>query len=151
MRSTIVATLIVLVCFAAIATALPGKPDFTARIYADGSTWGTKVTNMIKNPDYDTLDKLYVIIGGNNMDQLPVGEAAPYEYDYDGGRWWTFTAEWTPEALSYYGTVPLLTSDDDVMEQESMGYMIVTEGPPDVPGAPPAFFHCPLVPDKTSW
>jgi hypothetical protein len=146
MRPTIAATVIVLAFFTALAVALPGKPDFAPHIYADGVAWGTKVTNFITHPDYDTLDKLYVIIGGNNMGQLPVGEAAPYEYDYDGGRWWTFTAEWTPEALSYYGTVPLLTSDDDVMEQESMGYMVVTEGSP--PGGPPEFFHCPLVPVK---
>ena len=147
MRPTIAATLIVLIALTALAMALPGKPDFTPRLYADGVAWGTKVTNIVRHPDYETLDKLYVVICGNNPDpQLPVGEAAPYEDDYDGGRWWTFTAEWTPEGIAAHGVVPILMSDDDIMLHESLGHIVVTEGGP--PGGPPPFFHCPLVPVK---
>ena len=147
MRPTIAASLIVLVCLTALAMALPGKPDFSPRLYADGVAWGTKVTNIINHPNYDSLDKLYVVIGGNNPEpQLPVGEAAPYEDDYDGGRWWTFTAEWTPEGITAHGVVPILMSDDDIMLHEGLGHIIVTEGGP--PGGPPPFFHCPLLPVK---
>jgi hypothetical protein len=146
MRHAVALTAILFLLFAGVALALPGKPDFSPHIYADGVAWGTKVTNDITHPDYDTLDKLYVITNSNNEDQLPVGEAAPYEWDYDGGRWWTFTVEWTPDAFTYYGTLPLLTSDDDIMYQEGLGYLTITEGSP--PGGPPDFFHCPLLPVK---
>jgi hypothetical protein len=147
MRAAALVAVLALVVSAGLTFAAPGKPDFSARLYADGVAWGTKVTNLIRNPDYDTLDKLYVITNSNNPDpQLPVGEAAPYEDDYDGGRWWTFTVEWTPEGLAHHGTVPILMSDDDIFLHEGLGHLTITEGSP--PGGPPEFFHCPLLPVK---
>ena len=147
MKTTFALALVALIFTASLALAAPGKPDFTARVYADGQAWGTKVTGEISHPNYNSLDKFYVITNSNNPDpQLPVGEAAPYESDYNGGRWWTFTVEWTPEGFADHGTVPILMSDDDIFLHEGLGHLTITEGSP--PGGPPDFFRCPLLPVK---
>jgi hypothetical protein len=132
------------------AWALPGKPDFMPHIYADGMAWGTKVTAElpgIMGGNEESFDKLFVVVNSNNPgDQYPVGEAAPGNPDYNGGRWWTHTVEWTPEGFSYHGTVPILMSYDDIMMYEGMGHLTITEGTPGPP--PPPFFSCPLLPVK---
>jgi hypothetical protein len=129
------------------AYAMPGKPDFAPHIYADGVPWGTKVTTLLPGPrgmNYDSFDKLYVITNSNNPgDQLPVGEAAPGNPAYNGGRWWTHTVEWTSEGFSYHDTVPLLMSYDDIMLHAEMGHLTIAEGTPGPP--PPPFFSCPLL------
>ena len=143
------------VCLAVVGAvyAMPGKPDFSPHIYADGVAWGTKVTvGQLPAPNdhnMQSFDKLYVIVNSNNPDgQLPVSEAGPGNPDYNGGRWYTWTAMWTNTGLSHYGTVPILKSYEDLMEQVDAGYMDVMAGPPDVPNAPPPFFLCPLLPVK---
>jgi hypothetical protein len=152
--SRIAAVLTALVLTAALAFstafAMPGKPDFAPRIYADGVAWGTKVTTLLPEPmgmNYDSFDKLFVITNSNNPgDQLPVGEAGPGSPDYNGGRWWTHTVEWTSEGFSHHGTVPILMSYDDIMLHEGLGHLTITEGTPGPP--PPDFFSCPLLPVK---
>jgi hypothetical protein len=151
-RTTTVFTALILTAALtfSIAHALPGKPDFAPHIYADGVMWGTKVTAMLNGPNGhndQSFDKLFVITNSNNPgDQLPVGEAAPGNPAFNGGRWWTHTVEWTSEGFSYHGTVPILMSYDDIMMYESMGHLTITEGTPGPP--PPDYFLCPLLPVK---
>lgn len=149
MRRAVAAALILAAISISFATAwaLPGKPDFGPHIYADGMAWGTKVTTVLPEPmgmNHDSFDKLFVVINSNNPgDQLPVGEAAPGNPAYNGGRWWTHTVEWTAEGFAAHGTVPILMSYDDIMLHEGMGHLTITEGTPGPP--PPPFFSCPLL------
>jgi hypothetical protein len=92
-----------------------------------------------------SYDKLYVITNSNNPGmQLPVGEAAPGNADYNGGRWWTHTVSWTQDGFDDHGTVPILKSLDDIMTHESLGHLEIAPGSP--PGGPPEYFSCPLLP-----
>jgi hypothetical protein len=153
MKRTIVpAALVILLAttMAGLVSALPGQPAFTPQIYADGEAWGTKVTTVLPDPmgmNMASFDKLFVIINSNNPDgQMPVGEAAPGNPDYNGGRWYTHTVEWTEAGFEYHGIVPVLMSYDDVMLHEGMGHLVITPGTPGPP--PPPFFSCPLLPVK---
>ena len=152
--SRTIAVLTTLIVTAALlsapAAAMPGKPSFAPNIYADGQAWGTKVTTLLPEPmgmNYDSFDKLFVITNSNNPGtQLPVGEAGPGNPNYNGGRWWTHTVEWTAEGFEYHGTVPILMSYEDIMMHADLGHLTITEGTPGPP--PPAFFSCPLLPVK---
>jgi hypothetical protein len=143
-------TIMLVLSSAMLAFANRGKPNFSPAIYADGKTWGTKGTTELPAPNdhnRQAFDALYVIINSNNpMGQLPVGEAAPGNPDYNGGRWITYTVEWTEQAFTDYGTVPLLTSEEDILQQEGLGYLIITAGSPGPPT--PDYFQCPLLPVK---
>lgn len=88
-----------------------------------------------------------MITNSNNPDpQLPVGEAGPGNPDYNGGRWYTHTVEWTPEGFAARGTVPILMSHDDIMLHAGLDHLEITPGTPGPP--PPPFFSCPLLPVK---
>ncbi|MCI0709926.1 MAG: hypothetical protein L0154_07160, partial [Chloroflexi bacterium] len=92
-------------------------------------------------------DKLFVIVNSNNPeDQLPVAEAAPGNPDYNGGRWFTHTVEWTASGFADHGTVPILMSYDDILFHESLGHLEITPGSPD--SDTPDYFLCPLLPVK---
>lgn len=144
MKTSIFIALMVLLltlAFASPVAALKGKPDFAPHIYADGVAWGTKVTAIHKAPNGhndQSYDKLYVITNGVGG-QLPVGEAAPGNPMYNGGRWWTHTVTWNVET-----TPVLLTSLDDINTYS--GDLTITEGSFD--GGPPPYFSCPLLPVK---
>lgn len=136
-----------------IALALPaqaGGPNFGPALWADGELWGTKGTTALPAPDENTLqsfDKLFVIVNSNNPEgQLPVSEAAPGNPDYNGGRWYTHTVTWTQSGFDAHGTVPVLTSYEDIMLHYSLGHLTIEAGSPE--GGPPAFFQCPLLPVK---
>ncbi|MGD8640983.1 MAG: hypothetical protein PVG89_10175, partial [Gammaproteobacteria bacterium] len=77
----------------------PGQPNFMPSVYGDGQVWGTKGTTTLPAPNEanrQSFDALYVITNSNNPEgQLPVSEAAPGNTNYNGGRWFTHTAEWT--------------------------------------------------------
>jgi hypothetical protein len=142
--------LVTLTIALAAATAGAGKPSFTPQIYADGAAWGTKATTELPEPNAHNMqsyDKLFVITNSNNPDpQMPVGEAAPGNPDYNGGRWYTHTAVWTAAGFAAHGTVPILMSYDDVMLHAGLGHLDITAGTPGPP--PPPFFSCPLLPVK---
>lgn len=125
-------------------------PNFGERVYADGEAWGTKGTTTLPAPNgknNQSFDKLFVIINSNNPEeQLPVGEAAPGNRDYNGGRWFTHTVEWTQAGFDAHGTVPVLKSYDDIMLHYGLGHLEIMEGSPA--GGPPAYFQCPLLPVK---
>ena len=147
MKTTILVVAVAALLFASLASAAPGMPDFTERVYADGVAWGTKVTGVIRNPNYNSLDKFYIITNSNNPGvQLPVGEAAPGNPMYNGGRWWTHTVTWTQSGFDAHGTVPILMSQDDIDLHAGLGHLEIVEGSP--PDGPPDFFRCPLLPVK---
>lgn len=136
---------------AAVGTATAASPDFSPRVYGDGEAWGTKVTGLIENPNPNSLDAFYVVTNSNNPGtQLPVSEAAPGNPDYNGGRWFTHTVEWTEAGFTAHGTVPVLTrygpADDpeSILFHENLGHLEITEGSPE--GGPPPYFRCPLLP-----
>jgi hypothetical protein len=144
-------TLMALVFIATTAgLANPGKPNFGPALYADDELWGTKATTVLAPPNGhngQSFDALYVITNSNNpVGQIPVGEAAPGNPYYNGGRWETKTVTWTQAGIDAHGTVPVLMSYDEVMLHQSLGHLIVVNGSPA--GGPPNYFQCPLLPVK---
>jgi hypothetical protein len=129
-----------------MATAAPAVPAFRGEnaLLADGVAWDTIITPATfkgpKNPD--SVDKLYVFM--NLGGQRPVAEAAPYENDYNGGRWWVQSVEFTEVGLAVHdsdgdGIANFeLTNDDAVLRHLSFGHITIT--PTDV------YFVCPLIP-----
>lgn len=145
---------IVLVVALSLVFALPafaGQPNFSPAIYADGEVWGTKGLAVLPAPtdnNVQSFDKLFVITNSNNPDgQLPVSEAGPGNPDFNGGRWFTHTVEWTQSGFDDHGTVPVLTSYDDIMLHAGLGHLEITVGSPD-PASTPNYFECPLLPVK---
>lgn len=132
------------------AFALRGKPAFTPMLWGDGQVWGTKAAAILPAPNDDNLqsfDKLFVITNSNNpMGQMPVAEAAPRNFDYNGGRWFTHTVEWTQAGFDDHGVVPVLTSYADIMVHYNVGHLDIWPGSPE--GGPPPYFVCPLLPVK---
>jgi hypothetical protein len=146
----LVVTLAVLAIIGSATLGMAGKPSFNPEIYADGQAWGTKATTELPSPNDHNLqsfDKLFVITNSNNsMPQLPVGEAAPRNPMYNGGRWYTHHVEWTASGFAAHGTVPILKSYNDIMTHHNLGHLTITPG--SFAGGPPPFFSCPLLPVK---
>ena len=69
-----------------------------------------------------------------------MGEAAPGNPMYNGGRWVTYTVTWTVPAHA------LLMSYDDLMLHYGLGHLAIEKGSPE--GGPPETFQCPLLPVK---
>ena len=138
------------VALAQLANAAPGQPNFMPSLYGDGEVWGTKGTTALPAPNEanrGSFDNLYVITNSNNPEgQLPVSEAAPGNPEYNGGRWFTHTVEWTAEGFMAHGIVPILMSDEDIDYHQSLGHVVVTPG--SFPDGPPVYFQCPLLPTK---
>ena len=144
---------LILVAGVAAVNADPGQPNFDSQIYADGETWGTKAVTTIPAPNGrndQSFDQLFVFAGISAEGQLPVGEAAPGNPHFNGGRWVTKTVEWTEAGLDAHDGPLLLTSYDEVMLHYGLGHLDITDGSPGGPGAPPDYFECPLLPDKSS-
>ncbi|HYQ72683.1 MAG TPA: hypothetical protein VET88_12245 [Gammaproteobacteria bacterium] len=126
-------------------------PNFSPSVYGDGVAWGTKGNAALPAPnEYNrqSFDALYVITNSNNpQGQLAVSEAAPGNPDYNGGRWFTHTVEWTAEGfMAHGGIVPVLTSYDEIQQENNAGYLVITPG--SFPDGPPVYFQCPLLPVK---
>lgn len=125
--------------FATAASADPGKPNFSAGVYADGEAWGSKETTSLPGPNgknNQSFDKIFVFTNGAEG-QLPVGEAAPGNPNYNGGRWTVQQATWIDE-LPHPEMV--LMSYDEVMFHYSLGHIIITDAE--------TYFQCPLLPVK---
>lgn len=112
-------------------------------LLADGTAWDTILTSATFKPpnNLKSVDKLFVFtnLGG----QRPVAEAAPYEKDYNGGRWWVHEVTFTELGLSIHdpdgdGIANFeLTSDDAVLHHMMLGHLTIT--PTET------FFECPLL------
>lgn len=130
------------------ALAAPGKPNFSASVYADGAAYGTKGTTALPAPNdhnMQSFDALIVITNGA-PGQLPIGEASPGNTDYNGGRWVTYTAWWTPEGMLAHDPLPVLMSYDEFMFHYDLGHLGMEMGTFD--GGPMPYFQCPLLPVK---
>jgi len=127
------------------ALAAPGKPDFNPHIYADGEAWGTKVTTALPAPKKNehSFDDLFIFTNGADG-QLLVGDSAPGNPEYNGGRWIAYTATWTAEGMEAHDPLPVLKSDEEIRFHEDLGHLTVERGSPD--GGPPPYFSCPLLP-----
>ena len=114
-------------------------PDFGAGVYADGEMWGTKGTTSLPAPsdkNGQSFDKILIFTNGAEG-QAPVGEAAPGNPNYNGGRWWAFAATWV-EDLPH--PKPVLTSYEEVMFHAELGHLILEDAG--------TYFQCPLLPVK---
>lgn len=145
-----VAGAVALSVLASQALAAPGAPNFSEAIYADGTAFGTKGTTALPAPnEYNrqSFDALYVVTNDNNPEtQLPISEAGPGNPDYNGGRWFTHTVEWTEAGFLAHGIVPILKSYEDIMHHKNLGHLVITPG--SFPGGPMVYFQCPLLPVK---
>jgi len=148
--ATVAAGLLCTLLVTGAATADPGKPNFMPGVYADGQAFGTKGTTTLPAPtanNRQSFDVLYAVSNSNNPEgQLPIAEAAPGNPDYNGGRWFTHTVEWTAQGFMDHGIVPVLTSEEEVLFHESLGHLVITPG--SFPGGPAVYFQCPLLPVK---
>ena len=146
----LLAVLTAMMVASGIASANPGKPNFMPSLYGDGEVWGTKGTTTLPAPNAHNLqsfDALYVITNSNNpKGQLPISEAAPGNPNYNGGRWFTHSVEWTEVGFLAHGIVPVLKSYDDLQMHASLGHIVITPG--SFPDGPPVYFQCPLLPVK---
>lgn len=119
------------------APVMAAGPTFEPAIYADGEVWATKGVAPLPPPNgknNKSFDKLFLVPG-----QMPVGEAAPGNPAFNGGRWFTHTVEWL-------GTPELVTSYAQLHALEEAGVVEITPGSPE--GGPPPYFECPLLPVK---
>lgn len=138
----ILGTIGLLLALAAPITAAPAARGQEA-IWADGTIWDTIDTGAhFKAPNNpDSVDKIYVFM--NLGGQRPVAEAAPYETDYNGGRWWVQAVEFTAQGLAIHdpdgdGIANFeLTSDDAVLNHMALGHLTIV--PTEV------YFVCPLI------
>jgi hypothetical protein len=148
-------TIFTLVMALSLVFALPAfaaGPTFEPAIYADGEVFSTQGLAILPAPtdnNMQSFDKLFVIVNSNNPEgQLPVSEAGPGNPNFNGGRWFTQTVEWTQAGFDAHGTVPVLKSYEDIMVHYNLGHLTITAGSPGGPGAPPDYFECPLLPVK---
>jgi hypothetical protein len=124
---------------ATTAFAAPGKPDFSPGVFADGQAWGTKATTSLPAPNENnqqSYDKIFVFTNGAEG-QLPVGEAAPGNPNYNGGRWSVMLATWIDD-LPHPEVV--LTSYEEVMLHYELGHITFEDAE--------TYFQCPLLPVK---
>lgn len=145
-------SLTLLVAALALAIAVPvyaDGPNFTPQIYGDGKAWGTKGLGGLPAPNENmkgSFDKLFVFDDTAAEGQLPVSEAAPRNPDYNGGRWWVWSATWKedvphdPVVLTSYSEDYVADDFDSIMFHYELGHIELT---PTM-----TYFECPLLPVK---
>lgn len=135
------------------AAARKGQPSFAPEIYADGDPWGTKFTTPLPEPTNNehAFDPLVFIVASDRQApplQLPIGESAPGNPEYNGGRWVCKTVSVTG---SYDPTSPLTSYDDFLAAQAAGTFSAFQDGAPLLPSGDPVrpeYFQCPLLPVK---
>lgn len=136
-------------CLATLAgTAFAQQPNFGPALYGDGALWGSKGTTTLPAPNQHNLqsfDKLFIVVNGA-AGQLPVAEAAPGNPLYNGGRWFTHTVMWTAAGIAAHDPLPVLKSNDEIMQYYYMGELDIAPGSPTGGSAP--YFQCPMLPVK---
>jgi hypothetical protein len=126
---------VVLLVVAAV-PAFAGAPNFGPAIYADDQVWGTKRTADLPPPNAHnrhSYDGLFKFPGGEIEGQMPVGEAAPGNPNYNGGRWIEYEVAWI-------GAPELVTSYAQLMALKDAGAVAISETG--------NYFGCPLLPVK---
>ena len=112
------AMIVVVALLTLIATqSLHAQPGF-GELYYEGGVVRTVVPPAAAPKQ--GRDAIYPIMGGVEG-QLPVAAVAPGDRDYHGGKWAVHVVMWNVGASPY-----LLTSEQDVMDAESEGYVTIT-------------------------
>ncbi|MFT4949737.1 MAG: hypothetical protein ACI9CA_001878 [Natronomonas sp.] len=137
-------------------TAAPGKGDEKGngkefgRVWANDVLWRTNVVQVL-DEEPDPSDAIYFVNdrtrgslppnGGVNTDASPfVSESAPGDRDWNGGQWVHYSAQLADGVT----LEEPLTSESDILAAERAGKLTTSKGRPDIEGAPPNFFVCPL-------
>jgi hypothetical protein len=118
-----------------------GPPGMPGRLYVDDALYATRGLTALPAPNANNIqsfDKLYVVTNGVSG-QPVVGEAAPGDQDFNGGRWDVQTVTWTDESQK-----ELLTSDAQIFNHLNAGHLTVADG--SFAGGPPDNFECPVIP-----
>jgi hypothetical protein len=138
------------------AAANPGKGDENGNAKSFGRVWANGVlfrTNIVRvlDEEPEPSDRIYFVNdgtsaalppnGGVNAGASPfVSESAPGDRDWNGGQWVHYSAQLADGVTLEQP----LTSEADVLAAELAGKLTITKGRPDIEGAPPNFFICPL-------
>jgi hypothetical protein len=111
-------------------------PAFAANVgfgelFYDGSVVRTVVPPAAMTKE--GVDNFYVVVNGDVEGQLGIAAVAPGDTDYRGGKWAFHTVMWIN------GDPYLLTSEEDVLNAEADGDVIVARVPEND-------FKCPIQP-----
>jgi len=121
------------------------------RVWANDTLWRTNVVNVLDD-EPDPSDRIYFVNDGTPASLPPgetavngggspfVSESAPGDRDWNGGQWVHYSAQ-LPEGETLNEP---LTSEADVQAAADAGTLTISKGRPDIAGAPPNFFVCPL-------
>ncbi|MHA2218854.1 MAG: hypothetical protein ACXADW_19700 [Candidatus Hodarchaeales archaeon] len=100
-------------------------------LFYDGSVVRTVVPPAVMTKE--GVDNFYVVVNGDVAGQLGIAAVAPGDRDYRGGKWAFHTVMWLN------GDPYLLTSEEDVLNAETDGDVMVTRVPEND-------FKCPIQP-----
>ena len=134
----------------------PGKGDENGQGKSFGRVWANGVlyrTNVVKVLDEEPVpgDVIYFVNDGTGASLPPnggvngggspfVSESAPGDQDWNGGQWVHYSAQ-----LADGVTLDEpLTSEADVLAAKKDDILTIEKGRPDITGAPPNYFICPL-------
>lgn len=120
------------------------------RVWANDVLWRTNVVKVL-DEEPDPSDVIYFVNDGTTASLPPnggvngggspfVSESAPGDRDWNGGQWVHYSAQ-LPEGETLDEP---LTSEADVLAAAEAGTLTISKGRPDIAGAPPNFFICPL-------
>ncbi len=137
-------------------TAASGKGDENGngkqfdRVYANDVLWRTNVVKVL-DEEPEPNDDSYFVNDGTSASLPPnggvngggspfVSESAPGDRDWNGGQWVHYSAQLADGVT----LEEPLTSESDVLAAEDAEKLTISNGRPDIEGAPPNYFICPL-------
>ena len=134
--------------------ASPGRGDENrksfGRVWANGVLWRTNVVKVL-DEEPDPSDTIYFVNDGTTASLPPnagvngegspfVSESAPGDRDWNGGQW----VHYNVQLVDGVTLEEPLTSEAEVLAAAEAGTLPVSKGRPDIEGAPPNVFACPL-------
>ena len=120
------------------------------RVWANGSLYRTNVVKVLDSEPVPG-DVIYFVNDGTPQSLPPnggvngggspfVSESAPGDQDWNGGQWVHYSVQLKPGVT----LDEPLTSEAEVMKAAEDELLTISKGRPDITGAPPNFFICPL-------